>query len=122
MKRKESKHDHIDFDKLLDLIHEVEDRHDGSVMPASREEMAAIWKIARVTEHPGPPKAAVSLYEYEVIKSYSLNKVHTAVQRDEAVAKINFSYEWLVSRVREYRNGSLRVKREGDESGQIEKK
>ena len=69
--RKESKHDHIDFNKLLDLIHAVEDRHDNSVIPASDEEMEPIWKMCRISASPGRHKTQVTQEQYWVSRATS---------------------------------------------------
>lgn len=109
MKRKEPINDHVDFNELLDLIHEVEDRHDNSVIPASNEEMEPIWKLCRISASPGRRRVMVTQEQYWIIEAYSKVSVHTSEQKQSAVNQLGHDYWWLSRRVHEYRLGTLEV-------------
>ena len=112
MTRRSRDNDHIDFDKLLDLIHEVEDCHDGSVMSASDKEMTAIWEIAKIPRQPGRHKIKVTQQQYWIIESYSRAVHHTIRQKESVLTQLGENYGWLVRMLHRYRLGDLEVTNE----------
>ncbi|MBW1620096.1 hypothetical protein M1857_11840 [Lactiplantibacillus plantarum] len=109
MKRKEPINDHIDSAELLKLVRSVEDRHAGSVVSATNEEMEPIWKLCRTPARPGRHKVLVTQEQYWVIEAYSKVPVHTSEQKQSAVNQLGHNYWWLSRRVHEYRLGTLEV-------------
>lgn len=109
MTRKEPINDHIDSAELLKLVQSVEDRHAGSVVSATNEEMEPIWKLCRTPARPGRHKVLVTQEQYWVIESYSRVPNHTVKQKESALSQLGHNYGWLSCKVHEYRMGTLEV-------------
>jgi len=109
MKRKESKNDHINHDDLIDIVHQVEDKHDGSLLEATDEEMKPIWKLTHLEQNQQIGSVVTEL-EMKIITDYAQKQIHKSYEKSEAIRRVGKSYSWLMHRVYEYRHGRLRVK------------
>lgn len=112
MPKRSQKHDHVDFDKLLDLVHEVEDLHNGSIVEATDHEMREIWELTQ----PGTSKRErhwdkVTVRQYAIIEQYAAKRLHTSAEKEITLALLHKKYSWLNGRVQEYRRGRLSIER-----------
>lgn len=113
MKRKESKNDHIDSEELLQLVRSVESKHNNSLVGATNEEIAPIWKLTKIPATYGRKPVVVDKIQYSLIKEYDTKRIHTSDEKDRVLNKLGKDYSWLSRRLHEYRLGTLEVEDDG---------
>lgn len=100
--------EHIDHEKLSNLVCAVEDRHEKGVLDASDKEMAPIWKLTKATMK--SVYLAVSLRQYNLIEAYAAKRLHTTEEKNQVLKQLHKQYSWLNRRVTEYRHGNLTIR------------
>lgn len=112
MPKRSRDNDHLDHNILIDIVHATEDKHDGSILEATNDEMKEIWKLTQPTASKRERHwNKVTVHQFHIIEQYAAKKLHTPSEKEAVLKALHKKYSWLNGRVQEYRHGRLSIER-----------